>query len=116
MDYKSFFDSDDYVSAKAKKASVADTGFFSGAAYSPAVETAKVGTKDECGPLRSPETNSKVSLAMPLDREGLPLAIAYVPMQAWRDIYDVEVAITRATVFKELDKPFYFEEVKNRGR
>ncbi|MBQ2945927.1 MAG: spore coat associated protein CotJA [Clostridia bacterium] len=53
---------------------------------------------------------------MPFDREGLPLAIAYVPMQAWRDIYDVEVAITRATVFKELDKPFYFEEVKNRGR
>ena len=53
---------------------------------------------------------------MELDREGLPLAIAYVPMQAWREVYEPEVAITRATVFKELDKPFCLEEAKNRGR
>jgi len=34
------------------------------------------------------------------------LAMAYVPWQTWRDIYDVEKALQRGTIFCELDKPF----------
>ena len=38
--------------------------------------------------------------------EGMPLAMAYVPWQSWRCIYDVEKAFCRGTIFEELDKPF----------
>lgn len=36
----------------------------------------------------------------------MPLAMAYVPWQAWRDIYDAEKGFHRGTIFQELDKPF----------
>lgn len=36
----------------------------------------------------------------------LPLAMAYVPRQNWRDIYECDKALMRGTVFCELDKPF----------
>ena len=38
--------------------------------------------------------------------DSLPLTMAYVPMQKWRDIYTVDVALARGTLFSELDKPF----------
>lgn len=38
--------------------------------------------------------------------EGLPIAMAYVPWQKWRRIYDAEKAFCRGTIFEELDKPF----------
>ena len=38
---------------------------------------------------------------------GLPLAMAYVPMQQWRNLYDLENGFERGTLFKELDFPFY---------
>ena len=38
--------------------------------------------------------------------EGMPLAMAYVPWQNWRRIYDTEKAFCRGTIFEELDKPF----------
>ncbi|MBS5660630.1 MAG: spore coat associated protein CotJA [Clostridiales bacterium] len=41
----------------------------------------------------------------------LPIAMAYVPMQKWRNIYDSEVGFDRGTIFEELDKPFLGEEV-----
>lgn len=34
------------------------------------------------------------------------LAMAYVPWQTWRDIYEVEKALEHGTIFCELDKPF----------
>ena len=34
------------------------------------------------------------------------LAMAYVPWQMWRDIYDAEKGFHRGTIFQELDKPF----------
>lgn len=34
------------------------------------------------------------------------LAMAYVPWQTWRDIYDAEKALEHGTIFCELDKPF----------
>lgn len=39
------------------------------------------------------------------------LAMAYVPMQMWRDVYDSHSALARGTQFKELDKPFFGEDV-----
>ncbi|MEG0489827.1 MAG: spore coat associated protein CotJA [Hydrogenoanaerobacterium sp.] len=40
------------------------------------------------------------------------LAMAYVPMQKWQQIYDQQMALSRGTLFAELDKPFIGEEVK----
>lgn len=37
---------------------------------------------------------------------GMPLAMAYVPWQMWRKIYDAEKALCQGTIFEELDKPF----------
>lgn len=36
----------------------------------------------------------------------MALAMAYVPWQMWRNIYDVEKGFCRGTIFEELDKPF----------
>ena len=38
--------------------------------------------------------------------EGMPLAMAYVPWQNWKDIYDLKQAFQTGTIFCELDKPF----------
>ena len=38
--------------------------------------------------------------------EGEPLAMAYVPWQNWKKIYDIEKGFSRGTIFEELDKPF----------
>lgn len=40
------------------------------------------------------------------------LAMAYVPMQQWRMLYEPDVAAARGTLFAELDKPFIGEEVR----
>ena len=34
------------------------------------------------------------------------LAMAYVPWQRWRDLYDSNKGFHRGTIFRELDKPF----------
>lgn len=39
--------------------------------------------------------------------DGLPLAMAYVPRQKWRNAYSPEEALSRGTMFAELDLPFY---------
>lgn len=33
------------------------------------------------------------------------LAMVYSPMQMWRDIYEIDCALERGTLFAELDKP-----------
>jgi len=38
---------------------------------------------------------------------GSALAIPSVPMQEWRNIYSAEIALSRGTMFEELDLPFY---------
>lgn len=40
------------------------------------------------------------------------LAMAYVPVQKWQDLYEPDVALARGTLFAELDKPFVGEEVR----
>lgn len=37
---------------------------------------------------------------------GMPLAMAYIPWQMWRKIYEAEKALCQGTIFEELDKPF----------
>ncbi len=36
-----------------------------------------------------------------------PMAMAYVPMQGWNELFDPATALTRGTIFRELDLPFY---------
>ena len=38
---------------------------------------------------------------------GMPLAMAYVPWQEWRALYEVQKGFHRGTIFEELDKPFH---------
>lgn len=38
--------------------------------------------------------------------EDMPLAMAYVPYQQWRDLYSPNQGFNRGTIFKELDLPF----------
>ena len=38
--------------------------------------------------------------------KDLPVAMAYVPWQTWKDLYAAEKALHRGTIFEELDKPF----------
>ncbi len=42
-------------------------------------------------------------------------AMAYVPMQAWGNIYSPEVGFERGTIFQVLDKPFIGEEAVPRA-
>ncbi len=35
------------------------------------------------------------------------LAMAYIPMQQFKDLYDKDYAFQAGTIFKELDLPFY---------
>ncbi len=39
--------------------------------------------------------------------DALPLAMVYAPRQKWRDAYAPDEALSRGTMFAELDKPFY---------
>lgn len=41
----------------------------------------------------------------------LPIAMAYVPWQRWKDcdFYDLDKGFQRGTIFMELDKPFHGE-------
>ena len=51
-----------------------------------------------------------------LNLNNMPLAMAYVPMQKWRKLYEPEVALERGTLFQELDLPFIGEEAVKSGR
>lgn len=37
---------------------------------------------------------------------GMPIAMAYVPWQRWRQTYSLEQGLSRGTIFPELDLPF----------
>ena len=49
---------------------------------------------------------------------GIPehpsLAMVYSPKQYWRNLYDVDEALPRGTLFRELDLPFFGEKVGDR--
>ena len=39
--------------------------------------------------------------------ENMVLAMAYIPWQTWRNIYDTDRALSCGTIFQELDLPFH---------
>ena len=41
--------------------------------------------------------------------EGKPLAMAYVPWQQWKEIYEPCQGFQQGTIFRELDKPFLWK-------
>ena len=45
---------------------------------------------------------SQTDLKLPV---ATSLAMVYSPIQVWRDIYDMDYALERGTLFAELDKP-----------
>jgi len=63
--------------------------------------------KENCG--CSHNERSGVPYAVKGEDLRLPtatsLAMVYSPVQYWRDIYDIDRALERGTLFAELDKP-----------
>ena len=47
--------------------------------------------------------------------EGRSLAIVYSPVQHWREMYDPQTALSRGTMFRELDLPFRGDGISARG-
>ncbi len=45
-----------------------------------------------------------------LSKQPISLAMAYVPMQRWQEIYEPDVALERGTIFAQLDLPFLGKE------
>ena len=59
----------------------------------------------ECVPMVCEE--EKPAYSCPLDPlKALPIAMAYVPWQEFRNLYAAEKALCHGTIFEELDKPF----------
>lgn len=50
----------------------------------------------------APSTRPRKELCM----DTFPLAMAYVPMQQFQSIYELDEALQNGTVFPELNKPF----------
>lgn len=42
----------------------------------------------------------------PHPADPMVLAMAYVPTQNWKDLYEPEEALSRGTLFRQLDLPF----------
>ena len=59
-------------------------------------------------PCRHMTVVKTAALADCIDRA--PLAMAYVPCQCFQKLYDADIALSRGTIFQELDKPFIGEE------
>jgi hypothetical protein len=57
--------------------------------------------------MKSRIKNRKGVFALENEARDFVLGMAYVPPQEWRDIYDVDYAFTRGTIFAELDKPWF---------
>lgn len=65
---------------------------------------------NSCGPAVSQRNAASVACCPARsdydELDGMPIAMAYVPWQAWRNLYEVEKGFSRGTIFEELDKPF----------
>ena len=46
---------------------------------------------------------------------GYPLAMVYTPVQEFCELYDLDTALNRGTLFKQLDLPFEGESVSKGG-
>ena len=47
--------------------------------------------------------------------DDFPLAMAYIPMQRFENLYGLDEALCAGTLFKDLDKPFLGKMLKGRG-
>lgn len=57
-----------------------------------------------------PDSNDDKLPSDSINPDLLSLSMAYVPTQTWEQPYEVEVAISRGTIFPSLDKPFIGKE------
>lgn len=62
------------------------------------------------------ENNNRIPSDLQNCINKLPLAMAYVPMQQFGEMYAPDVALERGTLFPELDLPFEGETVPQKGR
>ena len=67
-------------------------------------------TEEAPVPISEPRTTQSLRL-----HDGFPLASVYAPTQMFRNLYDRETALSRGTIFKELDLPFMGMTVKEGG-
>ena len=44
-----------------------------------------------------------------------PLAMAYAPLQMWREVYDPDMGLERGTLFGDLDLPFKGDQMRGGG-
>lgn len=47
--------------------------------------------------------------------DNFPLAMAYIPMQRFENMYSLDEALCAGTLFKELDKPFLGRKAERKG-
>ncbi len=47
--------------------------------------------------------------------DDFPLAMAYIPMQKFENLYGLDEALCAGTLFKELDKPFLGRKAERKG-
>ncbi len=59
--------------------------------------------------IRNTEMDSNSDCSV-FTNQAISLAMAYVAMQQWRNLYDPDLGLQRGTIFAELDKPFIGEE------
>ena len=62
-------------------------------------------TGNSCGPVNQRMTGNSDRCADNRSTD-MPIAMAYVPMQRWNQVYDMSRGLTRGTIFPELDLPF----------
>ena len=48
----------------------------------------------------------------PSGMTGYPLAMAYIPWQQWKTLYDPAKGLSRGTIFEDLDLPFEKERCR----
>ena len=47
--------------------------------------------------------------------DNFPLAMAYIPMQKFENLYSSDEALCAGTLFKDLDKPFLGKNAERKG-
>ena len=72
----------------------------------------EIGNRPETGvpPVAGSSCNSTQLPADSINPSLLSLAMGFVPVQAWEEPYDDDLALARGTIFPALDKPFLGEE------
>lgn len=60
------------------------------------------------------QSNGRRGTCNPASAPGdqMTIGMGYVPWQKWQNIYDLDEALKRGTIFEELDKPYLGRPVK----